>query len=420
MNLQHGVRTFFVAFFFILHQPASASETTVVTEGRYVMGDSDTLARAEEQVLRLAQRRAVEEAGLYIESTFHDIEKASPSKSFQSSSLEIRTIAAAITKSEILESRRSLENDRPNFYVRIRSVIDLDNLQAAVRRWQSEERLAEHFRRLQSENAELKAQLHELRTAPTGVRTLTIEPINHTKSREQARILVEKAILAHHLPQKLDLTSQAAALDPQSVEPLIVRGQTYLRLASAAYSNKSSPSDYSEYIDSARMDFDRAILIDPKNIWALLGQGDIHTWLHRPIEAAHAFQQVLELDPFFDLARYRLINLYTAEARKLVSQKQWASALTVLQKCLPPETPASWTPYQKEAYLLRSEIYKNLSLPAQAIDDLSAILRTDPTDRHALLARAALYQEELQGRAAKDDLERACLLGATAACGQLP
>jgi hypothetical protein len=184
---------FVVASFFILYHPASASQTTVVTEGRYSMGDSDTLAMAEERVLRLAQRRAVEEAGLYIESTFQDIEKTSPDKNFQSSSLEIRTIAAAITKTDILESRRSFENDRPSLYIRIRAVVDLDNLQAAVRRWQSEERFAEHFRRLQSENSKLKAQLHELRTAPTGVRTLAIEPLGHTKGREQARILVEKA-----------------------------------------------------------------------------------------------------------------------------------------------------------------------------------------------------------------------------------
>lgn len=299
MNFGHGLRIVFaVTSFFLIYKPSSASETMVVAEGRYVMGDSDTLALAEERVLRLAQQRAIEEAGLYIESTFQDIEKASSGKSFQSSSLEIRTIAAAITKTEILESRRSFDNERPSFYIRIRAVVDLDNLHATVRRWQSEERFAEHFRRLQSENAELKAQLHQLRTSPTGVRTLTIEPLGYTKDREQARILVEKAIFSQHLPQKLDLTSQAAALDPQSVEPLIVRGQTYLRLASAAYSNKSRPNEYSKYIDNARMDFDRAILIDLKNTWALLGRGDVDTWLHRSNEAAHAFEQVLELDPF--------------------------------------------------------------------------------------------------------------------------
>jgi tetratricopeptide (TPR) repeat protein len=406
---------------FALYQPANASETTIVTEGRYVMGDGDTLAMAEERVLRHAQRRAVEEAGLYIESTFQDLEKAVAGQSFQASSLEIRTIAAAITKTEILESRRSFENDRPSFYIRIRAIVDLENLQSAVRRWQSEQRFAEHFRRLQKENAQLKTQLRELRTSHAGVRTLTIEPLGQpNKAREQAQQLVEKAILIQHLPQKLDLTTQAAVLDPQSVEPLIVRGQTYLRLASAAYSNKSKPSGYSEYIDNARMDFDRALLMDPKNTWALIGQGDVNTWLHRPDEAARSFEQVLELDPFFDLARHRLINLYTAEARKLIARNQLTSALTVLQKCLSPHASDSWLPYQKEAYLLRSNIYKRLKHPLQAIDDLSVILQADPTDRTALLARATLYQEELQGRSAKDDFERACMLGSTEACEHLP
>lgn len=421
MNFRRILRIgFIVASLFIVSQPARASETTVVAEGRYVMGDSDTLAIAEERVLRLAQRRAIEESGLYIESTFQDIEKSSRGKGFQSSSLEIRTIAAAITKTEILEAQRSFDNDRPSFYIRIRAVVDLDNLQAAVRRWQSEERFAEHFRRVQSENAELRAQLQRLRTTSTGVRTLTIAPPIHTKDREGARMLVEKAILSQDLRQKFDFISQAAAVDPQSAEPLILRGQTYLRLASAAYTDKSKPSDYSEYVDNARMDFDRAILIDPKNTWALLGRGDVSTWLHRPVEAAHTFEQVLELDPFFDLARYRLINLYTAEARNLLSLKQWSAALRVLQKCLPPKTPDSWMPYQKEAYLLRSYVNKKLSRPIQAIDDLSEVLRADPTDRQALLARAALYQEVLQGRSAKDDIERACMLGATPACEQLP
>jgi Tfp pilus assembly protein PilF len=76
--------------------------------------------------------------------------------------------------------------------------------------------------------------------------------------------------------------------------------------------------------------------------------------------------------------------------------------------------------YQKEAYMLRSRIYRKLNQPTQAIDDLSAILRADPTDKQTLLARAALYQEELHGRSAKDDLERACMLGETVACEQLP
>lgn len=399
---------------------ASGADTTIVAEGRYLMADGDTLALAEEKVLQRAQRRAIEEAGIYLESTFRDLEKTIGDKSFQNSSLEIRTIAAAITKTEILESHRSFENDRPSFFVRIRAVVNLDNLQAAIRRWQSEQQFAEHFRRLQKENAELKAQLRELKTTSVGVRTLNVEPPGRNGTREQARTLVDKAILTENLRQKLDMTSQAATLDPQSVDPLIVRGQTYLRLVSATYSNKSKPSEYSEYIDNARMDFDRALMIDPKNTWALLGQGDVHTWLQRPEDAAHSYEQALALDPFFDLAHHRLINLYTTQARKLTTTKQWSSALTILQKILSPQVPDSWIPYHKEAYLLRSDIYKKLKQPNQAIDDLTVVLRVDPTDSHALLARAKLYQEQLQGNLAKDDFERACLLGSTEACEQLP
>jgi tetratricopeptide (TPR) repeat protein len=384
------------------------------------MADGDTLALAEEKVLQRAQRRAVEEAGMYLESTFLDFERTTGGKNFQTSSLEIRTIAAAITKTEIIEFQRSFENDRPSFFVRIRAVVNLDNLQTAIHRWQSEQQFAQHFRQLQKENAELKAQLHELKTTPVGVRTLVIEPPGRGEAHRRARTLVEQAILTQNLRQKLDMTSQAATLAPQSVDPLIVRGQTYLRLVSAAYSNKSKPSEYSEYIDNARMDFDRALMIDPKNTWALLGQGDVNTWLQRPDDAAHSYEQALTLNPFFDIAHHRLINLYTTQARRLTITKQWSSALEVLQKLLSPQVPDSWIPYHKEAYFLRSDVYNKLNQPTQAIEDLSMILRVEPTDAHALLARAKLYQEQLQGRTAKDDLERACLLGSAEACEQLP
>ncbi len=424
MNLRPiflGILATFAVLLLGLGHPVSASETTVVAEGNYVMGDGDTLAIAEERVLQRAQRRAVEEAGLYIESTFHDLERSEAGTSIQASSLEVRTIAAAITRTEILETRRSFLNDRPSFYVRIRAVIDLDHLQAAIQRWQAEQRLADHFRRLQKENAELKSQLEELRSDRPGVRTLYIEPVSRThKAREQAEKLVEKAMSTQHLPKKLDLVSQAAVIDPHAVEPLIIRGQTYLRLASAAYSNRSRPSEYSEYVDNARMDFDRALLMDPHNTWVLLGQGDVNAWLNRAEQAAHFFEQALEFNPFFDLARHRLITLYTAEARKLIELKQWNSALTTLKKCLPPFVPDSWVPYQKEAYFLRSAVYKTLRQPILAIDDLSAILRADPADGPALLARAKLYQDQLQGRLAKDDYEHACMLGSAEACEQLP
>ncbi|HRI38043.1 MAG TPA: hypothetical protein PLO50_05760, partial [Nitrospira sp.] len=297
----------------------------------------------------------------------------------------------------------------------------LDSLQAAVRKWHSEQRLAEPYRRLQQENASLKTQLETLRASPSGVRTLLIEPTSRTtRAQAQARTFLKKAMTLQDLQLKLELSSGAAVLDPKFVDPLILRGQTYLSLASVALSNKRRLSEYSEYVDSARMDFDRALLIDPHNIWALLGKGDVDIWLNRPQEAILAFEQALELAPFFDLARLRLITLYTAEAKKLVALGQLSLALSVLEKGLPPHLHESWIPYQKESYFLRSTIYQQLKQPILAIEDLSTILRVDPSDKHASGEMAQLYQDAMLEHSAKNDISQACELGLTMTCNQLP
>jgi tetratricopeptide (TPR) repeat protein len=202
--------------------------------------------------------------------------------------------------------------------------------------------------------------------------------------------------------------------------PLVVRGQTYLRLVSLAFSQRGQASDYADYLDHARTDFDRAIALDAKNVWAWVGKGDVLTWLKQLEEAAVAYEQALELDPFADIARQPLIGVYTTQARRQADAKSWRQALATLKKLLNAQTSESWIPYQKEAYTLRSEIYLKLNQPEQAIEDLSIVIRVDPNNVAALLTRAKLYQERLQGRLAKDDLEQACVLGSVPACDQLP
>src|SRR5688572_9296962 len=236
--------------------PALALTRTVIAEAQYVMADGDTLASAEEKVMQRAQRRAVEEAGLYLESTFYDLEKESQGRTTRNTSLEIRTIAAAITETEILESRRSFENDRPVFFIRIRASVDVRHLADAIRRLQSEAQLARHFRDLQQENQHLRAQLRTLQQQPQGVRMLTIEPSGQSEPIQRAKHHLEAAFLSPDLRKKIQLASEAVQLDPQSVEPLIVRGQSYLRLVSIAYSERQTPGEYADLIKKAQSDFD--------------------------------------------------------------------------------------------------------------------------------------------------------------------
>lgn len=148
--------------------PAGLAATThvrvVVADATYLMADTDTLSGAEENALIRAKRKAVEEVGVYIETSSQDSEKEVDGKTSWTNSLSVRTIAAAITKTEILEKRRALEGERLSFYVKIKVTVSLDGLEEAVKRQQAFDQLAEQQRRLQTENSQLKAELDELRT----------------------------------------------------------------------------------------------------------------------------------------------------------------------------------------------------------------------------------------------------------------
>lgn len=403
-----------------VHPTLALTAKTVIAEAQYVMADGDTLASAEEKVIQRAQRKAVEEAGVYLESTFHDFEKEFQGRTFRKTSWEIRTITAAITETEILESRRSFENDRPVFFVRIRASVDLQHLADAVRRLQSEAQLARHFRELQQENQHLRAQLKEFQQEPPGVRMLTIEPSGKPEPVVRAKQQLETAFQTPDLWKKIQLASEAAQLDPHSAEPLIVRGQAYLRLVSIAYSEDGLANGYAGHVERARSDFDQAVQLDHQNPWAWIGRGDVQTWLKRTDEAAACYEQALALDPFFDIAQQRLIGLYTMEARRQAKAKQWTQSLGTLKKLLDAHTPDTWLLEKKEAYLLRSDVMLKLNRPDQALEDLSVVITLDPTNAGALLTRGKLYRNRLQGWLAKEDFEQACVLGSIEACEQLP
>ena len=98
----------------------AANVKVIVAEASYVMGDTDSLAAAEENVLLRAKRKAVEEAGVYIETASEDRETDSGEKISRLNSLGVRTIAAAVTETTVLEKRRTFENDRLALYVKIK------------------------------------------------------------------------------------------------------------------------------------------------------------------------------------------------------------------------------------------------------------------------------------------------------------
>jgi len=400
--------------------PALAQPTKViVAEASYVMGDADTLAGAEEAVLLRAKRKAVEEAGVYVEAASTDVETHANGATTHLNQLSVRTITAAVTETELLEKRQTLENNRPTFYVKIRCAVHVDMLADAVKRMQSDELLAQHHRQLQTENSQLKNQLESLKKQLQTPGPPSGDLRSIPKNRRAAVQLVRAATQSRSLPEKIDLATQAIAADDRNVDAYIIRGQTYLRIAAVTFSKAGPKTDLDGYVEQALQDFDRAATLDPTSTWALLGRGDAYTWQRKMDEAAKEYARVLKLDPFFDVARQRLIALVTTAARRQVAAKQWRPALATLDQVLQPDLPPSWLAHQKEALLLRSQIYIELGEVDRAIDDLSKVIRTDPTNAPLFVQRAQLYRRLLQGRLAKDDLERACALGSEEGCASL-
>lgn len=401
---------------------ADASERirVVVAEGTYVMGDSDTFVMAEEHVLLRAKRKAIEESGIYLEATSKDIETHAGDHTARLNSLGIRTLAAAVTETEILEKRRSLDGDRLTFYVRIRATVQLDWLFEAIKRLKSDEQLAANQRQLQDENTQLRAELERLRKQSQGSANPSTTNVQPNRNRRAAENLVRAAVQAHSLPAKIDNASRAIAEDDGYVDAYVVRGQTYLRIASLAASAKGQwPEDSSAYVQRAIGDFERALILDRSSAWALLGRGDAYTWMGKLTEAGKDYEQILKLDPLFDAAQQRLITLYTGLAKKQAASRDWTHALASLGQILRPNMAQSWVAYQKEAYVLRSQIYTELGELEKAVSDLTTVIRADPSNAQAFLQRAVLYRRLMQGRLAREDFEQACGLALQEACSSL-
>ncbi|MEC4687214.1 MAG: hypothetical protein VST64_02755 [Nitrospirota bacterium] len=301
--------------------------------------------------------------------------------------------------------------------MKIKATVSLGRLAEAVRRQKAYEQLATHYRQLQTEHSQLKTQLERLSHQ---LEHRNIEQGRHLeqfRSRRTVRELTRSAIRTHSLSEKIDLASRAIAADGHHVEAYIIRGQTYLGVASLTYSKKDERAELNMYAEKAFQDFSRALQLEPVSTWAYLGRGDALTWQKNIEEAREDYERILQIDPLFDVARQRLITLiYTDRGRTGGFTTVAAPALKTLERALKPDRVLSWVAYQKQAYLLRSQVYSELGQLRPAIQDLTTVLQVDPNNLDALLQRADLYRRLTRAELAKQDVERACALGSVEAC----
>jgi len=135
---------------------ASGEDKTVISNGKYVMGDRDSKSDARSIALINAKRMALEEAGTYISTT-------SEVKNFQLTQDEISSLAAGIVSVEVLDEKWTMEGESPVITMTIKAVINDDNLEERITSLRENEEIVEDYKNIKEELDKLKKELEVLK-----------------------------------------------------------------------------------------------------------------------------------------------------------------------------------------------------------------------------------------------------------------
>jgi tetratricopeptide (TPR) repeat protein len=202
---------------------AFAAPSSIISEGKYVMGDLDTKKDAKTQALIEAKRMAMEKAGTYLQST-------TEVKNFQLSKDQINAVTAGIMSVEILNEDWKMSGDNMVLTIQIRATVDTSNLKNRISKIQEGDN-TDSFKEVQSQLAALQKELAELKKQAQqqgdreGIRT---PPSREMKEKHEALVsemsawqYMEKGNIAgdnQRWEEALAAYEQAMALNPQIAE----------------------------------------------------------------------------------------------------------------------------------------------------------------------------------------------------------
>lgn len=232
-----------------------AEPSSIISEGKYVMGDLDTKKDAKAQALIEAKRMAMEKAGTYLESS-------SEVKDFQLSKDQIKTMAAGIMSVEILKEDWKMSGESMVMTIQIRATIDTSNLKDRISGMQEGDN-TESFREVQNQLAALQKELADLKKQSQQLDSQGIKKQPGREMKEKHESLVndmsalgymEKGDIAtvnHRWEEAAEFYGQAIALNPRLID-------AYARKAYALYFLKK--------LDDALAITDQALAMDSSSV----------------------------------------------------------------------------------------------------------------------------------------------------------
>ena len=408
-----------LALFLITPMVGVQAETKeIIAEGTYVMGDGETPGVAQERALVEAKRLAVEQAGTYLES-FTEV------RNLQLSKDEIRVITSGVTETTVIDKKREVVGgDAIRFWVKVRCVVNTDNIQTMKARLQDRQavetlkKVQEDYDRVAKENAELKQQLQAAKTDQERKQAET-----RITQNEQAFTAVqwfEKGYDYQVNKKDYDTAivaySQAIALNPGFAEAYDNRGSAYYDKSqydraiadydqaialdpryAGAYNNRGTAYSGKGQYDRAIADYDQAIALDQQYANAYYNRGNSNYYKGQYDRAITDYDQAIALNPQDATVYYNRGNTYNAKGQYDRAIADYTQAIAL-------------NPQDAATYHNRGLAYHNKGLYYLAITDYDRAITLDPQLSQAYYNRGFAYADKGQYDLAIADYDQAIAL----------
>jgi len=213
----------------------TASGDTITARHRYTMGDNDSKSDATTICFLEAKRKAIEYAGVYVESTFQIYETEKSRKATS----DVKTIAASLVSAEMVSSKQGFDNGRSFVDCVVNAKIDKSKLKENIAKISSDPEMRKQVEKQQNQLKKLETEVLRLQTQ------LQSAPRQEAILLRQDRIAVFKEIDTLQ-QKKLEIISliQSKGHDAQN---LITKDMTTKEVRALLGSERASNSEVVQY-----------------------------------------------------------------------------------------------------------------------------------------------------------------------------
>lgn len=259
----------------------------IIADYTYNMGSGETPTGAEDKAILNAKRIAIEQAGTYIESRSEVVNN-------QLTKDDIKSVAAGILQTTVLEKRFYTENNAVFIYVKIKAVADTTKINSITQN----RGYLEDIKKLQEQNTQLLQQAEQLKQQISNPKDREIELARNEQLLRAAAYYElghQSCFNQKNYPVAVSYFSKALELNPRYKEALLGRAVAYHMLGDT---------------ENMLADLNQVLIVDPENGLAYSGKALIYYQLKQYDKALINYKMALRYLP-----RYQKYLLNTAEKR---------------------------------------------------------------------------------------------------------